>query len=117
MIQQDSHVFQGLRRDNHQIRQDSKFLWNAHNIRLTNREDSTLFSITNERGTLDTGVSLNGHYVGHCVVGKFLVVFTDQGEQGNCYIYRIERTGSSFKTIILFQASKWTDRWTDTSPI
>ena len=50
-MQQDNHVFQGLRRDNHQIRQDAKFLWDAHNIRFTARDDNTLLSMTNERGT------------------------------------------------------------------
>ena len=50
-MQEDNHIFQGLRRDNHQIRQETKFLWDAHNIRITNREDNTLLSITNEKGT------------------------------------------------------------------
>ena len=36
MMKEDNHVFQGLRRDNQQIRQDAKFLWDAHNIRITN---------------------------------------------------------------------------------
>lgn len=117
MMKEENHIFQGLRRDNHQIKQDSKFLWNAHNIRLTNRDDNTLLSITNERGTLDTGVSLNGHYVGHCTVGRFLVVFTDEGDDGNCYIYRIEKDGNKFKTIILFEQSGWEGRWKEDHPI
>ena len=117
MMKEENHIFQGLRRDNHQIKQDSKFLWNAHNIRLTNRDDNTLLSITNERGTLDTGVSLNGNYVGHCTVGRFLVVFTDEGKDGSCYIYRIEKGGDKFKTIILFEQSEWEDRWRTDHPI
>lgn len=116
-MKEENHIFQGLRRDNHQIRQDGKFLWNAHNIRLTNRDDNTLLSITNERGTSNTGVSLNGHYVGHCTVGRFLVVFTDEGDDGSCYIYRIEKNGNGFKTIILFEQSGWKDRWKENHPI
>ena len=74
-MQEDNHIFQGLRRDNHQIRQETKFLWDAHNIRLTNRDDSTLLSITNERGTSAPMLTFNNYYVGHCVLGKYLIVF------------------------------------------
>lgn len=111
---QDNHIFQGLKRDNHQIRQDKQFLWNARNIRLTNREDNTLLSITNERGTL-AKVSLDGKYVGHCVVGRYLVVFTDDNK--DCYIYRIEKDKNGFKTIILFQQSDWEDKWNEDYPV
>ena len=51
MMKQDFHVFQGMRQDNHQIRQESKYLWEAHNIRFTAREGNTLLSMTNEKGT------------------------------------------------------------------
>jgi hypothetical protein len=84
MMKQDIHVFQGMRKDNHPIRQDSKFLWEAHNIRFTSDDDNTLMAMTNEKGTKDTGIALTGNYMGHCVVGDYIVVFTT----GN-YIYRI----------------------------
>lgn len=103
MMQEDNHIFQGLRRDNHQIRQDAKFLWDAHNIRLTNRDDSTLLSITNERGTLFTGVELDDYYVGHCVVGKYLVVFTATEDDGESHIYRIEKTNTGYDTQVLYE--------------
>lgn len=99
-MQEDNHIFQGLRRDNHQIRQDAKFLWDAHNIRLTNRDDSTLLSITNERGTSNPLTEYKGSYVGHCIVGKYLVVFTAKGSTS--YIYRTETSEDSYHTIILF---------------
>lgn len=35
MIKQDNHAFQGMKKDSHPIRQDGKFLWEAHNIRFT----------------------------------------------------------------------------------
>lgn len=100
MMQEENHIFQGMRRDNHEIKQDSKFLWDAHNIRLTNRDDNTLFSITNEKGTLDTGVSFEGEYVGHCVLGKYLVVFTAKGNTS--YIYRVEKSDNSFSVTTLY---------------
>ena len=99
-MQEENHLFQGLKRDNHQIRQESSFLWNAHNIRLTNRDDSTLLSITNERGTSNPLTEYKGRYVGHCVVGKYLVVFT--AEDSTSYIYRTETSEDSYHTVILF---------------
>lgn len=101
-MKEEVHMFQGLRRDNHQIKQKPEFLWDAHNIRLTNRDDSTLLSITNERGTLYTGVTLKEYYVGHYVLGKYLVVFTANDDSSDNYIYRVEKVATGYKTIILF---------------
>lgn len=103
MIQEENHIFQGLKRDNHQIKQDPQFLWDAHNIRITNREDNTLFSITNEKGTSPFLLSLKEYYVGHCVLGKYLIVFTATEDDGYSYIYRIEKVNKGYKTIILYQ--------------
>lgn len=118
MMKEESHIFQGLRRDNHQIRQESKFLWDAHNIRITNRDDNTLFSITNEKGTYNTGVTLQKHYVGHCILGKYLVVFTAEDDGSDNYIYRIEKTSTGYKTVILYHESEATDySWSPSNPI
>lgn len=120
-MQEDNHVFQGLRRDNHQIRQDDKFLWDAHNIRLTNREDNTLLSITNEKGTSDSLVEFQGYYVGHCVLGKYLIVFTANNDGYDNYIYRVEKDStidSGYKTIILFhEENVWEGSWYPGHPI
>lgn len=102
-MQEDNHIFQGLRRDNHQIRQDEKFLWNAHNIRLTNRDDSTLLSITNEKGTSNPLSTFTGQYVGHCVLGKYLVIFTADGEDN--YIYRVEKGDTNYISSTLYSGN------------
>ena len=96
MIKQEAHVFSGLHRDNHPIKQDGKYLWDALNIRLTNREGNSLLSVTNERGTLDTGVTLKGEYIGHCIIGKYIVVFTLSITNNISNIYRIEKTGDGY---------------------
>lgn len=77
MRQEESHLFQGLKRDTHPLRQNNKYLWDAKNIRFTPIDDNTLFSITVEKSTKNIG-TLNGSYLGHCVVGNYLVVFTNQ---------------------------------------
>lgn len=117
-MQEDNHVFQGLRRDNHQIRQDAKFLWDAHNIRITNREDNTLLSLTNEKGTSDSLVEFQGYYVGHCVLGKYLVVFTADDDGSDNYIYRVERTAVRYDTVVLFHEDDiWEHSWDPNHPI
>lgn len=93
MIKSDIHSFVGMRRDNHQIKQESKYLWEAHNIRLTREDNDTLLSLTNERGNLDTGISFTGKYIGHSVLGNYLVLFTDASTETETinYIYRLEK--------------------------
>lgn len=113
-MEKENHIFQGLRRDNHQIRQKPEFLWDALNIRITNRDDSTLFSITNEKGTSSSLVSFpESKYVGHCVLGRYLVVFTEENDA--CTIYRIEKKEGAFNTVILFRSSN--KLWSADNPI
>lgn len=117
-MQEENHLFQGLRRDNHPIRQDGKFLWDAYNIRLTDREDNTYLSITNEKGTHDTGIKFKGLYVGHCVLGNYLIVFTANDDSTDNYIYRLENTPDGYKTRILFhEENSWEGSWNPNHPI
>lgn len=90
-MQEDTHLFQGMRRDNHPIRQDSKFLWDARNIRFTAVEDNTLLSITNERGTSDSLANFSGKYLGHCIIGEYLIIFTYNVSDNLNHIYRINK--------------------------
>lgn len=101
-MKQDMHVFQGMRRDNHPIRQESKFLWEAHNIRFTARDNNTLLSMTNERGTKLIDVTIQGQYVGHCVLGEYLVVFTMDDSKVN-HIYRISRAGDTWSNTEIYK--------------
>lgn len=116
-MEESVHIFKGLRRDNHQIRQSKEFLWDAHNIRLTNRDDSTLLSITNERGTKYV-LTLRTFYVGHCVLGNYLVIFTANDDSSDARIYRIEKKGDTFEVIILFHYDDvWLESWNPNYPI
>lgn len=114
-MKESIHIFQGLKRDNHQIRQGENFLWNAHNIRLTSREDSTDFSVTNERGTEEI-MSFEGNYVGHCVFGKYLVVFTSD-DYGRSTIYRVEYRNDKLITLVLYNNYQSNDMWDVKYPI
>lgn len=89
MVQRNEHhTFTGMQQDLSSTLHPSKYLCDARNIRLTQREEgNTLLAITNEKGTLETPIKVNGFYLGHCVVGKYLVVFS-KGEED--YIERID---------------------------
>ena len=105
-MKQDIHVFQGMRRDNHPIRQESKFLWEAHNIRFTARDNNTLLSMTNERGTKLVEVNIQGQYVGHCIVGEYLVVFTRYvglDDSKTNYIYRVSKVDGTWSSTEIYK--------------
>lgn len=101
MIKQDNHVFQGMKKDSHPIRQEGKFLWEAHNIRFTALEDNTLLSMTNEKGNKRIN-TVAGHYIGHCVVGNYLIIFTFV-RAGLNNIFRVEKRGNNFAVTKLYE--------------
>lgn len=87
-MMQDNHIFQGMRRDNHPIRQDKQFLWDAHNIRLTTRDDNTMLSITNEKSTREViSFDKDESYIGHVTIGDYLILLTTKTKEDR--IYRI----------------------------
>ena len=90
----ESHIFQGMQRDVSISKQQPQFLWDAVNIRLTAREGDTLMSVTNEKGSVESGIYCTGSYMGHCVIGNNLVVFTT--DDGYDYIYRITKMEEGF---------------------
>lgn len=101
-MMQDNHIFQGMRRDNHPIRQEKQFLWDAHNIRLTTRDDNTMLSITNEKSTdLITSFEKGEIYIGHSVIGDYLILLTTGLE--NDRIYRINLGSGLYTKEILYE--------------
>lgn len=84
MKQQSVHSFIGLQQDLDPLKHPANLLDDAYNIRITAREDGTLLSITNEVGPeridpeseTSTPIILLGKYLGHCVLNKYLVLFT-----------------------------------------
>ena len=104
MKQQSVHSFIGLQQDLDPLKHPANLLDDAQNIRITAREDGTLLSITNEVGpkvvTLTDSAKIYGRYLGHCVLNKYLVVFTtdiriqhtlsSDEEHKTDYIYRID---------------------------
>lgn len=86
-IQNEHHSFTGMQRDLSSSKHPTSFLYDAKNIRLTPREGDTMFAITNERGTEETKIVLNGIYLGHCILNEYLVVFTT--DSSHDYIHKV----------------------------
>lgn len=91
-IQNEPHIFKGLQRDLSISKYDTSFLYDAQNIRLTAREEDTLLSVTNEKGPKDLNLTINGTYLGHCLLNEYLVVMSTTSTvdtAGSDYITRI----------------------------
>ena len=107
MLKNDPHVFTGMRRDSSISKQQPQYLYDAKNLRFTARSEDTLMSITNERGPQKI-TSLKGIYLGHCVLGDYLVVFTHDvriGAETPDRIYRISKSGGSIVKILLYEGN------------
>ena len=79
LLKNEYHSFTGMQKDLAVSKHPANYLFDARNIRLTQREDgSTLLTITNEKGTYNfaNDVQISGTYLGHCVIDKYLVVFS-----------------------------------------
>lgn len=112
MNNQSNHIFQGLRQDNHPIRQKPEFLWEAHNVRLTSRDGNTLLSVTNERSTESVikfkELNRKIQYIGHSIIGKYLIVFGTitggpiyQGKPKPSIIYRVDLNTNTKKILYI----------------
>lgn len=102
-MKQEAHIFQGMKRDNHPTLQQASFLWDALNIRINRKDGDTYLAITNERGNNNTNINIEGDYVGHCVLDKYLVIFTVK--DNNSYIYRVQRDDNTYTTILLYKGA------------
>lgn len=77
MIQRNQHfAFNGMQKDTSVLNLPSTYLCDAHNIRMTLNGENSLLTITNERGPKYTNISVNGTYLGHCLIGTYLIVFS-----------------------------------------
>ena len=108
----ENHVFTGMQRDLDATKHPVSFLYEGRNIRLTARDGNTLMAISNEKGTVKKG-TISGDYLGHCLLNKYLVIFTTKTviettvdpeseeeveitTKHDC-IYRVNLDGSTFK--------------------
>lgn len=100
----------GMNRDLSVSKAGKSSVFENRNIRVESRENDTLLSITNERGTKEVeGLTFAGTLVGWNVLNQYLILFTaatrveDEQEINVSRIYRVEYTDSSFKSILIFE--------------
>ena len=87
MQKQQVFKVKGMQRDASMANANSEFAYEILNMRLMPAEDLSGFSLTNEKGTLATGITLNGQVIGQCPTNDSLVVFATSND--NDYIYKI----------------------------
>ena len=111
MIKSSVHVIKGMQRDLTVSKFNPEFAFDAQNIRITARENNSLLSITNEKGNKEiilkdknnSVVTLQGTVIGYNVLNNYLTLFTTDNTVDR--IYRLERKGSYFECIVLYQGS------------
>ena len=115
MQKQVQYIIKGMNRDMSISKYPSDHSYENRNIRITQREEDTLLSITNEKGPSEVVIkiggvatALTGTIVGHCVIREYIVLFTtqmtgmaSQWEIITNTVYRIE--ASTGNTVILVQ--------------
>lgn len=102
MKKRAQYIIKGMNRDLSVSKASSEFSFENMNIRISARDNNTLLSITNERGTKE--VSLNedinkGVLLGYCVLNNYIVLFI-KGDTD--YIYRIEYLNSEYTVKLLY---------------
>lgn len=119
MMYSDNHIFAGLQQDVSISKHPAHLLCDALNIRMTAREGQTALSLTNERGPQKLSfafkyyngsawatqaewddaagengdfvalTSIEGTYIGHCVLNNYVVIFTHIDDTHDA-IYRVD---------------------------
>lgn len=110
-LQQEVHQVKGMQRDLTISKFSPEFAFDCQNIRITARDNNTLLSVTNERGTdlvelkgTDNNTfTLQGVTIGYCVLNKYLVLFNTTNVTD--YIYRLEPKNDYFECVQLFIGS------------
>ena len=74
----------------------NEFAFENLNIKITTLEDNTLFTVTNVKEPRQISTISGGTYLGHCVLGKYVVVFIKGSTVNTDKIVRLDYNGESF---------------------
>ena len=97
-------INKGMRRDLSVSKAEESSAYDNRNIRITTTDKDTLLSVTNERGNkVVDGMTFSGVLIGHAVLNDYIVLFTIDDKTSR--IYRVEYTGSGFKSLVLFEGA------------
>lgn len=110
-LQAEQHIFKGMQRDLSKSKFSNEFAYDAKNIRLTAREDGTLLSVTNEKGTKEIPLIykeqtipaiLDMQIIGHEVLPDCIILFGihDDGDT----IYKLEYKETYFEISTIYKS-------------
>lgn len=110
-LKQEQHTIKGMNKDLSISKFNPELAFDARNIRITARENHTLFTVTNEKGNkeISVGLDVEGKYVGHCVINKYLILFTtsiiDEHNSSDCIYRLLYDDNGGFTTTLLFKGT------------
>lgn len=102
MNKRETHIMQGMTRDLSVARFNPNLVVDARNIRITTlKNNSTLLSVTNEKGTSEFTLSTypEGTIIGTAVIKNHLVLFTTQNGMDRIYSITFNESDYSYGTV------------------
>ena len=110
MLKQEQHIIKGMTRDLTVSKFNPEFAYECKNIRITARDNSTLLTVTNERGNSELSILTSngnplqvlGTLIGYNVLNNYLTLFTT-GDKDR--IYRLENKQTYFEGKLLYEGN------------
>lgn len=110
MLKQEQHIIKGMTRDLTVSKFNPEFAYECKNIRITARDNSTLLTVTNERGNSELSIltsngnplQVPGTLIGYNVLNNYVTLFTT-GDKDR--IYRLENKQTYFEGKLLYEGN------------
>lgn len=110
MLKQEQHIIKGMTRDLTVSKFNPEFAYECKNIRITARDNSTLLTVTNERGNSELSILTSngnplqvlGTLIGYNVLNNYVTLFTT-GDKDR--IYRLENKQTYFEGKLLYEGN------------
>ena len=110
MLKQEQHIIKGMTRDLTVSKFNPEFAYECKNIRITVRDNSTLLTVTNERGNSELSILTSngnplqvlGTLIGYNVLNNYVTLFTT-GDKDR--IYRLENKQTYFEGKLLYEGN------------
>lgn len=110
MLKQEQHIIKGMTRDLTVSKFNPEFAYECKNIRITARDNSTLLTVTNERGNSELSILTSngnplqvlGTLIGYNVLNNYVTLFTT-GDKDR--IYRLENKQTYYEGKLLYEGN------------
>ena len=109
-MKSSQHIIKGMTRDLTVSKFNPEFAYECKNIRITARDNSTLLTVTNERGNSELSIltsngnplQVPGTLIGYNVLNNYVTLFTT-GDKDR--IYRLENKQTYFEGKLLYEGN------------